>query len=131
MAQVILPQHIAIIMDGNGRWAKKRFMPRIIGHRSGVEATRRTVKHCVKKNIKVLTLFAFSSENWQRPQQEVGYLMDLFLTSLEQEVKELHANNIQIRFIGDRSRFNETLSKKIVEVEQLTKSNTDLILIMA
>ena len=126
-----LPQHIAIIMDGNGRWAKQRFMPRLMGHRSGVDAARQVVKNCVKKNIKVLTLFAFSSENWQRPSQEVSYLMELFLMSLEQEVKTLHENNIQMRFIGDRERFSETLRNKIIEVENLTQKNSGMVLIIA
>lgn len=126
-----LPQHIAIIMDGNGRWAKKRFMPRFAGHRAGVEAARKTVKTCLKKNIKVLSLFAFSSENWRRPLTEVSYLMDLFLNALEREVKMLHENNIQLRFIGDRSRFNENLAKKIIEVENLTKNNSAMTLILA
>jgi undecaprenyl diphosphate synthase len=126
-----IPEHIAIIMDGNGRWAKKRFLPRLMGHRSGVDAAREVVKNCVKKNIKVLTLFAFSSENWQRPSQEVNYLMQLFLTSLEQEVKTLHENNIQIRFIGDRERFTGTLRNKISEVENLTRTNSKMILMIA
>jgi undecaprenyl diphosphate synthase len=126
-----LPQHIAIIMDGNGRWAKQRFMPRIAGHRAGVEAARQVVKNCAKRNIKVLTLFAFSSENWRRPAQEVGYLMELFLTGLEREVHMLHENNVQLRFIGDRTRFSEKLRRKIQEVEQLTSSNTGMVLMIA
>lgn len=126
-----LPQHITIVMDGNGRWAKKRFMPRLAGHRAGVEAARKAVKYCAKKNIKVLSLFAFSSENWRRPPQEVSYLMELFLTGLEREVMTLHENNIQVRFIGDRSRFNVKLHNKIHEVEQLTKQNTGMVLIIA
>ena len=92
-------------MDGNGRWAKKRFLPRIAGHRAGVEAARQVVKNCAKRNIKVLSLFAFSSENWRRPAQEVSYLMELFLHGLEREVQMLHENNIQLRFIGDRITF--------------------------
>ncbi len=131
MTQSSLPQHIAIIMDGNGRWAKKRFLPRIAGHRAGVDATRQIVKNCAKRNIKVLSLFAFSSENWRRPAQEVSYLMELFLTSLEREVSMLHENNIQLRFIGDRSRFSEKLSKKITEVEKTTSANTGMVLIIA
>lgn len=126
-----LPQHIAIIMDGNGRWAKHRFMPRVAGHRAGVEAARQVVKNCVKRHIKVVSLFAFSSENWRRPQQEVSYLMEIFLTGLEREVSMLHENNVQLRFIGDRSRFNEKLSNKISEVENLTRQNTGLVLIIA
>jgi undecaprenyl diphosphate synthase len=126
-----LPQHIAIVMDGNGRWAKQRFMPRVAGHRAGVEAARQVVKNCAKRNIKILSLFAFSSENWRRPAQEVSYLMDLFLSGLEREFSMLHDNNIQLRFIGDRSRFNEKLTKKISEVEQLTSKNAGMILIVA
>lgn len=131
MTKLSLPQHVAIIMDGNGRWARQRFMPRIAGHRAGVEAARQVVKNCAKRNIKVLSLFAFSSENWRRPPQEVSYLMELFLTSLEAEVHTLHENNIQLRFIGDRSRFNKKLVDKIQEVENLTCKNTGMILIIA
>lgn len=131
MTTASLPQHIAIIMDGNGRWAKQRFMPRIAGHRAGVESARQVVKHCAKRNIKVLSLFAFSSENWARPAQEVGYLMDLFLTGLEREVNMLHENQVQLRFIGDRSRFSDKLRGKIAEVEGLTRANTGMVLIIA
>ncbi len=126
-----LPQHIAIIMDGNGRWAKKRFLPRIAGHRTGAEATRKIIKHCAKKNIKVLSLFAFSSENWRRPSEEVNYLMALFFTSLEQEMDALHQHNIQMRFIGDRTRFSQQLREKITEVESLLSANTGMVLIVA
>ncbi len=126
-----LPQHIAVIMDGNGRWAKKRFMPRLAGHRAGVEAARRIVKNCAKRGIKVLTLFAFSSENWRRPQQEVSHLMELFLTGLEREAAELHKNNIRLRFIGDRHRFSDRLLTKINEVETLTQLNTGMTLVIA
>lgn len=126
-----LPQHVAIVMDGNGRWAKQRFLPRIAGHKSGVEAARQVVKNCAKAKVKVLSLFAFSSENWRRPAQEVGFLMDLFLSGLEREVNLLHENNIQLRFIGDRSRFSEKLTNKIVEVETLTRNNTGMVLIIA
>lgn len=126
-----LPQHIAVIMDGNGRWAKKRFMPRIAGHRAGVEAARQIVKNCAKRHIKVLSLFAFSSENWRRPASEVNYLMELFLTGLEKEVSMLHENNVQLRFIGDRSHFSDKLRHKIAEVERLTRQNTGMILIIA
>lgn len=131
MSTSSLPKHIAIIMDGNGRWAKQRFMPRVAGHRAGVEAARQVVKNCAKRNIKVLSLFAFSSENWRRPAQEVSYLMDIFLTGLEREVSMLHDNNIQLRFIGDRTRFNEKLITKIFEVEELTANNTGMVLIIA
>jgi undecaprenyl diphosphate synthase len=131
MKKIHLPEHVAIIMDGNGRWAKQRFLPRLAGHKAGLEAARRIVKVCVKKQIKVLSLFAFSSENWRRPIQEVNHLMDLFLTGLEHEVSMLHENNIQLRFIGDRTRFNEKLSRKIVETENLTRENSGMILIIA
>ncbi|HTM63561.1 MAG TPA: isoprenyl transferase [Gammaproteobacteria bacterium] len=126
-----LPQHIAVIMDGNGRWAKRRFMPRLAGHRAGVEAARRVVKHCARRGIKVLTLFAFSSENWRRPKQEVNHLMDLLLSGLERETPDLHKNNIRLRFIGDRHRFEMRLVEKIHEVEQQTKNNTGMTLIIA
>jgi undecaprenyl diphosphate synthase len=126
-----LPQHIAVIMDGNGRWAKKRFMPRLAGHRAGVESARRIVRNCAKRGIKVLTLFAFSSENWRRPVPEVSHLMELFLTGLEREAADLHKNNIQLRFIGDRHRFNPSLVTKIDEVENQTKQNTGMTLVIA
>lgn len=126
-----LPQHIAIVMDGNGRWAKQRLLPRIAGHRAGIDATRKIVKICAKKNIQVLSLFAFSSENWRRPISEVNYLMELFLTSLQSEAKMLYENNIQLRFIGDRSRFSEKLCQKILEVESLMKNNSGMILLIA
>lgn len=126
-----LPKHIAIIMDGNGRWAKQRFLPRVAGHRAGVDAAREIVKHCVKRQIKVLSLFAFSSENWRRPAQEVGHLMDLFLTGLEREVKTMNENNMQLRFIGDRTRLSEKLNKKILEAEKLTSQNTGMVLLIA
>lgn len=126
-----LPKHVAIIMDGNGRWAKKRLLPRAAGHHSGVDAARRIVKHAAKCGIQVLSLFAFSSENWQRPLKEVNFLMDLFLTGLEKEVTVLHANNIRLRFIGNRQKFNEKLRMKIDEVEQLTITNTGMMLLIA
>lgn len=126
-----LPRHIAIIMDGNGRWAKQRFMPRIAGHRAGVEAARKVVKACAKQQIEVISLFAFSSENWRRPPQEVSSLMEIFITGLEREISMLHENNIQLRFIGDRTRFSEKLTRKIQESEALTANNTGMVLIIA
>src|SRR3989337_1149003 len=104
-----LPKHIAIIMDGNGRWAKKRFLPRIAGHRAGVEAVRRAVKAAPKLGIEVLTLYAFSSENWKRPADEVGDLMGLLKQYLQSEIDELHANGIRLRFIGDHNRLSRDL----------------------
>lgn len=126
-----LPQHIAVIMDGNGRWAKKRFLPRVAGHRAGVEAARRIVRNCAKLGIKVLTLFAFSSENWRRPADEVNHLMELFMSGLEREAPDMHKNNIRLRFIGDRARFNPGLTAKIQEVENLTANNTGMTLLIA
>ncbi|MES2217970.1 MAG: isoprenyl transferase [Pseudomonadota bacterium] len=126
-----LPRHIAIIMDGNGRWAKERHLPRIAGHKAGVDSVRETVKWCAEKNIEVLTLFAFSSENWQRPEQEVSYLMDLFVMALEREVKKLHKQNIQLRIMGERSRFDKKLQNHMRKAEELTAGNTGLKLIIA
>lgn len=126
-----LPQHVAVIMDGNGRWAKKRHMPRIVGHKAGVDAVRSIVEACAEKGIQALTLFAFSSENWRRPQQEVTLLMDLLLTALQREVKKLHANNVHLRIIGDRTPFAEKLQQKMAVAEQLTASNDGLQLAIA
>lgn len=126
-----LPQHIAVIMDGNGRWAKRRFMPRLAGHRAGVDAARQIVKNCARRGIQVLSLFAFSSENWRRPEKEVSHLMGLFLSGLENEASELHQNNVCLRFIGDRSHFGDKLVKKIDEVEALTSANTGMTLLIA
>lgn len=118
------PRHVAIIMDGNGRWAKKRLMPRFVGHKAGVEAVRNIVKACVERKIEVLTLFAFSSENWRRPQEEVSLLMKLFMTALEREVKRLHKNGVRLRVIGDLSAFPEKLQQQIHASHELTKDNT-------
>ncbi|VAW57210.1 Undecaprenyl diphosphate synthase [hydrothermal vent metagenome] len=120
------PNHIVVVMDGNGRWAKKRFMPRTAGHSAGVKATRRIVENCVKAQIQALTLFAFSSENWKRPEQEVSSLMTLFITTLQSEIKSLHKQNVCVQFIGDCSAFSEKLQKKIQETENLTQKNTGL-----
>ena len=126
-----LPKHVAIILDGNGRWAKKRKLPRFLGHKAGVEAVREIVKYCAKRKIEVLTLFAFSSENWKRPEKEGGLLMELLFTALSREVKNLHKNNVKLLIIGDRSRFSEKLRRKISETEELTVSNTGLKLVIA
>jgi len=126
-----LPKHIAIIMDGNGRWAKGRLMPRVQGHRAGVEAVRGVVEACAKRGIEALTLFAFSSENWRRPEKEVGLLMELLHTALGREVKRLHENNVRLRFIGDRSAFSEKLQDRLTEGEETTKDNTGLNLVVA
>ncbi len=125
------PQHIAIIMDGNGRWARKRLLPRFIGHQAGVKAVRQIVEYCVKQNIKVLSLFAFSSENWRRPEEEVSLLMKLFLSTLQSEIDKMHRHNIKLRCIGDRSAFSKPLQDKICQGEAQTQANTGLTLIIA
>ena len=126
-----LPRHVAIIMDGNGRWANQRRMPRIAGHRAGVTSVRTTVEACGKLGVGVLTLFAFSSENWRRPQQEVGLLMELFLSALQRESKKLNENNVRLQIIGDRSRFSDKLQLEIAKGERLTERNTGLRLVVA
>ncbi len=120
------PKHIVVVMDGNGRWAKKRLMPRTAGHHAGVKATRKIVEDCVKEKISALTLFAFSSENWKRPEQEVSSIMELFVSTLQSEVKSLHEQNVRVRFIGECSAFSEKLQKKINEAKQLTENNSGL-----
>jgi undecaprenyl diphosphate synthase len=127
----IVPRHVAIIMDGNGRWAKKRFLPRVGGHRKGVEAVREVVKSCMERNVEFLTLFAFSSENWRRPAEEVTFLMQLFLRSLEQEVGKLHDNGIRFRVVGDLTPFDPRIVEHIRRGESLTAANTRLTLTVA
>ena len=131
LSESSIPQHIAIIMDGNGRWAQQRRMPRSYGHKKGVEATRRSIAFFARAGVKHLTLFAFSSENWNRPQQEVSTLMSLFVSSLKKNTKELHKNGIRIRFIGDRSAFSDKLVAQIEESESITAANTQMILNVA
>ncbi|MDF1588755.1 MAG: isoprenyl transferase [Gammaproteobacteria bacterium] len=126
-----VPQHIAIIMDGNGRWAKQRHQPRFMGHRAGLKAVENIVKQCVERNVSVLSLFAFSSENWRRPSKEVSLLMELFALALKQQVKRLNDNNIQLRIIGDISKFSNGLQKQITHATELTKDNTSLIINIA
>lgn len=126
-----IPRHIAVIMDGNGRWAKKRFLPRVAGHKVGVETVRSMIKHCVEIGVEYLTLFAFSSENWRRPPEEVSFLMGLFMEALKKEVIRLHKNNVRFIMIGDRSRFNEALRTEITAAEVLTEKNTGLTLTIA
>lgn len=125
------PRHIAIIMDGNGRWAKRKLLPRYAGHQAGLETVRRTIKLCMEQGVEVLTLFAFSSENWKRPPQEVNLLMKLFMTALQREVKKLHKNNIRLRLIGSREAFSEKLQTLIADAEDLTKNNTKFTLVIA
>ena len=121
-----IPRHIAIIMDGNNRWAKKRFLPGVAGHKAGADAVRAVIRGCVDQGVEVLTLFAFSSENWQRPQKEVNALMDLFLVSLRREVRKLHKYDIRLRIIGDKSGFSDDIQQAIEEAETLTEGNNGL-----
>jgi len=121
-----VPQHIAIIMDGNGRWAKQRHQPRFMGHRAGVKAVENIIKHCVERDVSVLSLFAFSSENWKRPIKEVSLLMELFSVALKQQIKRLHKNNIRLNVIGDIGKFSNSLQKQIRQSEQITENNTGL-----
>ena len=128
---VSFPRHVAIIMDGNGRWAKERYLPRVLGHRSGLKAVRKSVEFCHQNNIQFLTLFAFSSENWRRPLEEVSFLLALFQKSLEEEVVKLDKNNVRFKMIGDRSKFSTKLQDLIQEAERLTQDNTGLTLTVA
>ena len=126
-----IPRHVAIIMDGNGRWAQQRRRPRLIGHRAGARAVRSCVEFCLERGIGALTLFAFSSENWNRPAEEVGGLMKLFLGALEREVDELHRLGARLRFIGDRSRFDAAILSRMEAAERLTLANSRLQLAIA
>lgn len=126
-----VPRHVAIIMDGNGRWAEQRNKPRVFGHRAGVEAVRGVVQGCAERGVEVLTLFAFSSENWRRPKQEVSLLMELFMSALGREVKRLHKNNVRLRMIGATEAFSDKLQGRISKAEQLTRDNTGLTLVIA
>lgn len=126
-----LPRHIAIIMDGNGRWAKNRFLPRTAGHHAGVTSVRKAIEYCGNVGVNALTLFAFSSENWRRPEQEVSVLMGLFLATLQKETAKLHQSNVRIRVIGDRTAFAPELQEKISSAENLTSFNTGLNVVIA
>ena len=126
-----VPRHVAIIMDGNGRWAKQRLLPRVAGHRRGVEAVRSTVRAAMERGVQYLTLFAFSSENWRRPADEVSILMDLFLRALEQEVAKLHENEIRFKVVGDIARFPARIRELVAAGEALTARNTRLTLTIA
>ena len=130
-ATTAIPRHVAIIMDGNGRWAKKRFLPRAAGHKRGVEAVREAIKACIARGIEYLTLFAFSSENWRRPAEEVSFLMSLFLSALESEVARLHEAGVRLRVIGDLSRFDPKLVDTIRRGEAQTANNQRLTLTIA
>ena len=126
-----MPEHVAIIMDGNGRWAKKRLMPRVAGHVRGVEAVRGAVAACIERGIPYLTLFAFSSENWRRPTEEVSFLMGLFVKSLREEASKLNKAGVRLRIVGDLSRFDPELQEAIAGAEALTAGNTKLTLTIA
>ncbi len=126
-----IPKHIAIIMDGNGRWAKQRMLPRIAGHRRGVETLREVIKSSIELGVTYLTVFAFSSENWRRPTEEISLLMQLFMRALEQEVAKLHANEIRFKVIGDLSRFEPKIVELIRDAEALTLNNQRLTLTVA
>jgi undecaprenyl diphosphate synthase len=130
-ANPAVPHHLAVIMDGNGRWAQRRLLPRTAGHRAGVKSTRLLVENAARRGIGIVTVFAFSSENWNRPADEVGVLMDLFLRSLRQEAAELHENGIRLRFIGDRAAFQPSLREEMARAEALTAANDRLEFIVA
>lgn len=126
-----VPAHLAVIMDGNGRWARRRYLPRIAGHRRGVEAVRAVIRACMERGVSYLTLFAFSSENWRRPPEEVSFLMQLFMRALKNEVRRLHDNGVRFRVIGDLSRFEPAIIELIREAEALTAGNQRLTLTVA
>ena len=126
-----LPRHVAVIMDGNGRWAQRRALPRHFGHRAGAKAVRATVEGCARRGIEALTIFAFSSENWQRPEDEVTRLMELFVESIDKEIDELHRNGIRVRFIGELARLRAGLLAKIAAAEARTAANQRMTLFIA
>ena len=126
-----VPRHVAVIMDGNGRWAEQRSLPRAAGHRAGARAVRTTIEHSVRRGVSALTLFAFSSENWKRPVDEVGVLMQLFLEALDREIADLDANAVRLRFIGDRSRLAPALVERMSAAEMRTANHRRLDLVVA
>lgn len=131
LAHTHVPRHIAVIMDGNGRWAKKRFLPRVMGHKRGLDALEEMVKNCAEIGVQYLTVFAFSTENWRRPEEEVSFLMGLFLQALQKQVKRLHDNNMRLKIIGSRRRFHADILRGIEQAEALTANNTGLTLSIA
>lgn len=126
-----VPRHIAIIMDGNGRWATKRNLPRIAGHKKGADAVRESIEGCIENGVEYLTIYAFSSENWNRPQAEIDGLMELLQLYLGRELNKLHKNGVQLKVIGERSMLADNISEKISQAEELTKNNTKLCLTIA
>ena len=131
VGQSALPRHVAIIMDGNGRWALQRNKARVMGHRAGIASVRAVIEHSARKQVEALTLFAFSSENWRRPKDEVSLLMKLFVEAIQSEGKKLHENKVRLRVIGDTSAFSEPLQEQIHAIEQLTESNDGLLVNIA
>ena len=131
MSDTAVPVHVAIVMDGNGRWARKRMLPKVAGHRAGVKTLKEVIKHSIRRGVRVLTVFAFSSENWERPEKEVHNLMQLFVEALRDEVPILYENRIRIRFIGDDTRFSSSLQKKMAEVSAETEDLDRLNLVVA
>lgn len=125
---IVIPRHIAIVMDGNGRWAKKRFLPRLAGHKQGVEALRNCVRHCIARGVRVLTVFAFSSENWNRPEEEVSGLMSLLAGALGREVPSLHKEGVQLHFVGERESLSDKVKTGFAQAEALTANNERLVL---
>ena len=130
-AHTSVPRHVAVIMDGNGRWAKKRFLPRVMGHKQGLDALENMCRVCAEAGVEYLTVFAFSTENWRRPADEVSFLMGLFLTALQKKVAKMHKNGLRLKVIGERSRFNEAIRSSIAQAEALTAANTGLTLTIA
>jgi undecaprenyl diphosphate synthase len=126
-----VPRHIAVIMDGNGRWAKSRFLPRVAGHKRGVETVREVTRACVERGVEYLTLFAFSSENWRRPREEVSFLKQLFMLALEQELEKLNRNRIRLRVIGDIAPFGDQVLELVKRAEESTAANASLTLTVA
>ena len=124
----VVPRHVAIVMDGNGRWAKRRHLPRVAGHKQGVDALRRTVRACLERNVQVLTVFAFSSENWNRPQEEVSGLMELLVLALSREVPKLNKNGVRLHFPGDSTGLSPRLLQGLEKAEQTTASNERMVL---
>ena len=123
-----VPRHVAVVMDGNGRWAKKRFLPRLAGHKQGLESLRRCVRHCIERGVRVLTVFAFSSENWNRPAEEVSGLMNLLAGALAREVPSLHQEGVRLHFVGERSSLSDKVVAGFLQAEALTASNDRLVL---
>ena len=130
-AQAEMPRHVAIIMDGNNRWARKRYLPGVAGHKAGVDAVKAMIEVCIEDGVEVLTLFAFSSENWRPPEDEVGALMELFLGALRREVRKLRENGVRLQIIGDRSRFAPELQQAMQKAEEATANETRLTLVIA